>query len=102
MATTLNPDIEARIADLAKRLGYAGPQAQEQILKIALDDLDAKTPPARPKMTPEAKQKELDKLNQLSATGRRWREQNPEQYDENYPPSIAWQDELYDEHGLPK
>ena len=101
MATTLNPDIEARIADLAKRLGYAGPRAQEQILKIALDDLDAKTPPARPKMTPAQKAEELKALDKLRSAGRKWREQHPDQYDENNPPSKAWQDELYDENGLP-
>ncbi len=102
MPTTLNPDIEARIADLAKRLGYAGPRAQEQILKIALDDLDAKTPPARPKMTPEQIAHERKVLERLREAGRQWREQHPDEYDENNPPSKAWQEELYDEDGLPK
>ena len=102
MATTLDPNIEARIADLAGRLGFAGPGAQEQVLKIALDDLDVKTPPARPMMTPEQIAHERKVLEQLRAAGRQWREQHPGQYDENNPPSIAWQEELYDEDGLPK
>ena len=43
MATELKPEMEARIADLATRLGFAGPDAAERVLKAALDDLDAKT-----------------------------------------------------------
>ena len=102
MATELRPEMEARIADLAKRLGYFGPNAREQILKIALDDLDAKTPPPRPKMTPEQIAHEMEILEKLRESGRRWRREHPDEYDENYPPSAAWQDELYDEYGLPK
>ena len=33
MATTLKPDMEARVADLAKRMGFAGPDAVERVLK---------------------------------------------------------------------
>ena len=33
MATTLKPEIEARIADLAKRLGFAGSDALDQVLE---------------------------------------------------------------------
>jgi hypothetical protein len=102
MAAELSPETEARLDDLAKRIGYFGPNAREQILKIALDDLDAKTPPPTPKMTPEEKKMALEKLEELGAAGRRWREEHPDEYDENYPPSLAWQDELYDEFGLPK
>ena len=74
MAAELSPDIEARLDDLAKRIGYFGPNARDQILKIALDGLDAKTPPPTPKMTPEEKKKALEKLEELGAAGRRWRE----------------------------
>jgi hypothetical protein len=102
MATTLKPEIEARIADLAKRLGFAGPDAVEKVLEKALDDLDAITPKPRRKMTPEEMAEELKILDKLTEAGRRWREEHPDEYDENYPPSIAWQDELYDDQGLPK
>ena len=102
MAAELSPEMIARIADLAKRLGYFGPNAQEQILKIALDDLDAKTPPPRLKMTAEQIASERKVVGRLRETGRKWREANPDQYDEKNPPSIAWQEELYDEDGLPK
>jgi hypothetical protein len=102
MAAELSPETEARLDDLAKRIGYFGPNARDQILKIALDGLDAKTPPPTPKMIPEEKKKALEKLEELGAAGRRWREEHPDEYDENYPPSLAWQDELYDEFGLPK
>ena len=102
MATTLKSETEARIADLAKRLGYAGPNAVEKVLEKALDDLDAITPKPRRKMTPEEMAEELKILDKLTEAGRRWREEHPDEYDENYPPSIAWQDELYDDQGLPK
>lgn len=102
MATILRPETEARIADLAKRLGFAGPDAAERVLKKALDDLEATAPPPRRKMTPEEIEEEMKELERLTWAGRRWREEHPDEYDENYPPSIAWQDELYDEHGLPK
>ena len=45
MDTTLKPETAARIARLSIRLGYTGPDACEQVLKMALDDLEAKTPP---------------------------------------------------------
>jgi hypothetical protein len=102
MVAELSPEIGARLDDLARRIGYFGPNARDQILKIALDGLDAKTPPPTPKMTPEEKKMALEKLEELGAAGRRWREEHPDEYDENYPPSLAWQDELYDEFGLPK
>ena len=99
MAMMLKPETEARIADLAKRLGFAGRNATDQVLKMALDALDAKTPPARRKMTPEEMEAEY---RFLSAAGRRWREEHPDEYDEKNPPSKVWQEELYDERGLPK
>ena len=99
MAMMLKPQTEARIADLAKRLGFAGQNATDQVLKMALDDLDAKTPPARRKMTPKKMKAEY---RFLSAAGRRWREEHPDEYDENNPPSKVWQEELYDDRGLPK
>ena len=99
MATALKPELEARIADLAERLGFAGPDAAERVLAMALDDLDAKTPTPHGKMKPEEIEAEY---MALSAAGRRWREEHPDEYDKNYPPSLAWQDELYDERGLPK
>lgn len=99
MATTLKPKTETRIADLARRLGFAGPDAVEQVLHKALDDLEVQTPPVCRKMTPEEIAEEYELL---SAGGRRWREENPDKYDENNPPSKVWQDELYDDLGLPK
>jgi hypothetical protein len=40
MTTTLKPEMEARIAALAERLGFAGPDAAEQVTAAALDYLD--------------------------------------------------------------
>ena len=99
MATELKPEMEARIAALAELLGYTGPDAAERVLTIALDDLDAKTPTPLRRMTAE---EIAEEYKTLSAAGRRWREEHPDQYDENNPPSKVWQEELYDERGLPK
>ncbi len=99
MATELKPETEAFIVDLARRLGIAGPDAVERVLKAALDDLDAKTPMPRRRMTDEESDQEY---RTLSAAGRRWREEHSDQYDEDNPPSKAWQEELYNEQGLPK
>ena len=99
MPTTLKPEMEAQIEALAERLALTDLDAHERVLKMALDDLDAKVPPLRRKMTPE----DIDEEYRiLSAAGRRWREEHPEEYDEDNPPSKVWQEELYDEQGLPK
>ena len=102
MATTLDPETEARIAGLARRLGLQGPNASQLVLRMALDELDAKTPKRRGKPTPEEIAATMRRLERYSEAGRRWREEHPDEYDENNPPSKAWQDELYDENGLPK
>ena len=83
MATQLSPETVERIADLAKRLGYGGPKAQEQVLKIALDDLDAKSPPANTKDDPRREEEGTGKA------GGAWRrrEAMEREYNEDYPPS---------------
>ena len=68
------------------------------MLKLALDDLEAK-PPQRRKFTPEGVHAMLAPIVE---SGKRWREENPYAYDDANPPSQAWQEELYDERGLPK
>ena len=95
MATNLKPEMEARIVDLAKRLGFAGPDAAERVLKAALDDLDAKTP--NHKMTPDEIEAEIAYWSQVA---KRNRALHP--FDDDNPPSRVWQEELYDERGLPK
>ncbi len=95
MTTELKPEMEARIADLAKRLGFAGPDAAERVLKAALDDLDAKTP--NHKMTPDEIEAEIAYWSRVA---KRNRALHP--FDDDNPPSRVWQEELYDERGLPK
>ena len=97
MATTLKPEMEARIAELAERLDVTAPDAHEQVLNMALDDLDAKAPPPRCKMTPE--EIAAEKAHWLEV-GRQLRARHP--YDDDHPPSKVWQEELYDAQGLPK
>ena len=97
MSKTLKPEMEAQIEALAERLALTDPDAHERVLKMALDDLDAKVPPLRRKMTPEEITEE--KAHWLEV-GRQLREKYP--YDDDHPPSKVWQEELYDEQGLPK
>ena len=97
MTTTLKPEMEARIAALAERLNITAPDAHEQVLNMALDALDAKAPPLRQKMTPE---EIAEEYRILSAIGCQLRAKYP--YDDDHPPSKVWQEELYDEKGLPK
>ena len=101
MTTThqLKPETAARVADLAARLGYAGPDANNRVIQLAIDNLAAKIGVQTRKLTPAEIEAEY---LALSAAGRRWREENPDQYDESNPPSKVWQEELYDEQGLPK
>jgi hypothetical protein len=97
MATALKPEMEARIADLAKRLGFAGPDAADRVLTMALDNLDATTPHPRPRMTDEEAGAEMAYWSEIA---KRNRALHP--FDDDNPPSRVWQDELYDEQGLPK
>ena len=52
MVMTLPPAMEARLANLAQRLGMDGPDAPERALKMAVAELEAKAPPARRKPSP--------------------------------------------------
>lgn len=97
MTTILKPETAARIAALADRLGYSGPDAAEQVLKKALDELDARAPRPQRKLTPDEIAAEMEYWAEV---GRRNRALHP--FDDANPPSKVWQDELYDENGLPK
>ena len=91
------PDLETRIAELAKRLHYYGPNAREQILHRALQALEDSLPEPRPKPTEEESKAFWDGVRERA---RKLREKYP--YDDDNPPSKVWQEELYDENGLPK
>ena len=66
---------------------------------MALDDLEAKTTPPRRKPTPEEIAAEY---RLLSAAGRRYRQEHPNEYaNPANPSSKVWQDALYDANGLP-
>jgi hypothetical protein len=97
MPTNLKPEMEAQIEALAERLALTDSNAHERVLKMALDDLDAKVPPLRLKMTPE--EIAAEKAHWLEV-GCQLRAKYP--YNDDQPPSKVWQEELYDEQGLPK
>lgn len=69
------------------RLALTDPNAHERVLQTALDDLDAKVPPLRRKMTPEEIAEE--KAHWLEV-GRQLRAKYP--YDDDHPPSKVWQE----------
>ena len=91
------PDLETRIVNLAKRLHYHGPNAREQILHRALQALEDSLPEPRPRSSDEESKAFWAGVLER---GRQLREKYP--YDDDNPPSKVWQEELYDENGLPK
>ena len=96
MATALKPEMEARMADLAERLGFAGPDAMERAIIAALDYLDESTSKWERWYTRAEidTMVERDRAAYLKEKG--YSETDPR------PLSQLLQDELYDEFGLPK
>ena len=93
------PHFLARIDGLAERIGFDGPDAREKVLKCAIIALESRYPERR-QLTPEEQAESDATWARVFEWGRRYREQNP--YDPANPESKVLQDELYDEHGLPK
>lgn len=91
------PDLETRIANLAERLRYCGPNAREQILHRALSSLEDSLPPPYSRNTDKESAAFWEGVLER---GRQLRKKYP--YDDDNPPSKIWQEELYDENGLPK
>ena len=94
MATQLTPEQEARIADLAARLGFAGPDAAKRVIVAALDYLDEST----------GKWERWYSEEEVEAINHRYLQDMKQQgYGDGVRPlSLSLQDELYDEIGLPK
>ena len=94
MATTLKPEMEGRIADLAKRLGFAGPDAAERVIIAALDYLDEST----------GRWERWYTASEIEIINRRYLQDMKRQgYGDGVRPlSLSLQDDLYDESGLPK
>ena len=96
MATELTPEMEARIADLAERLGFAGPGAAERVIIAALDYLDESTGKWERWYT----RAEIDTMVERDRVA--YLKQNGYPETDPRPLSQLLQDELYDEFGLPK
>ena len=94
MATTLKPEMEARVAVLAERLGFAGPDAAERVIIAALDYLDQST----------GKWERWYTATEVETINRSYLQDMQRQgYGDGVRPlSLSLQDELYDECGLPK
>lgn len=100
LPTTTEPEalIEEYAAEVARRLGYKGPQASNQAQLTALRSLLNVLPP--PPLTPEERAEADARWEAILERGRKLREKYP--YDDDNPPSKVWQEELYGENGLPK
>ena len=96
MATALTPEMEARIADLAERMGYAGPDATERVIVAALDYLER----SAGKWERWYTRAEIDTMVERDRVAYLKRKGYPET--DPRPLSQLLQDELYDEFGLPK
>ena len=98
--TTTEPEalIEEYAMEVARRLGYKGLEARNQAVLKALQTLIDVLPP--PTLTPEERAKSDATWEAILERGRQYRKEHP--YDDDNPPSKVWQEELYDEMGLPK
>ena len=94
MATELKLEMEARVAVLAERLGFAGPDAAERVIVAALDYLDESTRKWERWYT--ATEVETINRSYLQDMQRQGYGDGVRQL------SLSLQDELYDECGLPK
>ena len=90
--------IEEYAAEVARRLGYKGPQARNQAVLKALRTLIDVLPP--PPLTEEERAEAKARWAAVMEFGRKYREKHP--YDPANPESRVWQEELYNERGLPK
>ena len=103
--TTTEPDalipealIEEYAAEVARRLDYKGPQARNQAVLKALQSLLNVLP--QPQLTEEEQAEAKARWDDVMEFGRKYREKHP--YDPANPESRVWQEELYNEQGLPK
>ena len=98
--TTTEPEalIEEYAAEVAKRLDYKGPEARNQAVLKALQSLINILPP--PPLTPEERAKSDAMWDKIMEHAKEYREKHP--YDPANPESRVWQEELYNEQGLPK
>ena len=92
-------DLDARVERLAARLDLRGRGRKTAVIERALSALDEQTERTRPdRAYVEAA------LERLAQAGDRFRgrERGRGRDGDDRPLSQVWQDELYDEHGLPK
>ena len=96
MATALKPEMEARIADLARRLGLAGGDATDRVIVAALDYLDASTR-SRERWYSDAEIRAMRECGRAEYVAGLINSNT-----EGKSLSQLLQDDLYDEFGLPK
>ena len=93
-------DLDERVERLAARLDLHGRGRKTAVIERALSALEEQTDRTRPdRAYVEAA------LERLATAGDRFREREARwgrDADDGRPSSQVWQDELYDEHGLPK
>jgi hypothetical protein len=87
--------IEEYINEIADRFGYKGPQARNMVLLKALTALHSNLPPRQ-----VSEEERAASWAAIREGARKYREEHP--YDPANPESRVWQEELYDEKGLPR
>lgn len=99
LPTTTEPEalIEEYAVEVARRLGYTGPQARNQAVLKALRTLIDVLPP--PPLTEEERAKSKARWATILEHARQYRKEHP--YDPANPESRVWQEELYGADGLP-
>ncbi len=97
-ATEPKARIEEYATEVARRLGYKGEQARNQAVLKALQTLIDVLPP--PPLTAAEQAEAEARRAAVREFGRKYREKHP--YDPANPESRVWQEELYNERGLPK
>ncbi len=91
-------DLDERVERLADRLDLRGRGRKTAVIERALHALEEKVEQARPDRNAI-----LAALDRLTQAGDRYRERHRRLREgECGPLSRVWQEELYDEHGLPR
>ena len=96
MPTELKPEMEARVAVLAKRLGFFGPDAAARVIAAALDYLDESTA-SRARWYSDAEIRAMRECGRAEYVAGLINSNT-----EGKSLSQLLQDDLYDEFGLPK
>ncbi len=92
-------DLDARVEALALRLGFNGKGRKTRIIERALHALETEVEAQRP-----SEEAMNEAIKRIQEHGAKWRTQLIKEYPDQDPDNFSQflQEQLYDEHGLPK